>query len=68
MQGNPGSLLRIQEVRKRGVAMVRTNLHKVSIHIDTALVVLGWIAFCFAVAVKDPMTKLILQTIARVLP
>lgn len=48
--------------------MVRTNLHKVSIHIDTALVVLGWIAFCFAVAVKDPMTKLILQTIARVLP
>lgn len=33
----------------------------------TALVVLGWVAFFFGFLV-DPMTAVVLQTIARVLP
>ena len=68
MQGNPGGLSTVLRIRKGGVAMVKTMLHKVSGRMDTASVAVGWFAFLAAVAVTEPTTKIILQAIARVLP
>lgn len=38
------------------------------IGLETALVVLGWIAFIAGFFISDPLSNITLQTIARVLP
>jgi hypothetical protein len=48
--------------------MVKKVLSKASGYIDTALVVIGWTAFFIGIAVKNPLSKVCLLGLARVLP
>jgi hypothetical protein len=48
--------------------MVRIVLDKVSSRMNMVLVAFGWIAFCSAIVVENPMMKLVYQAIARVVP
>lgn len=48
--------------------MVKTVLSKTGGYIDTALVVIGWTAFFGGNAVRNPLLKVCLLGLARVLP
>jgi hypothetical protein len=48
--------------------MVKKVLSKIGCYIDTALVVIGWTTFFSGILAKNPLLKVCLLGLARVLP
>lgn len=53
---------------ERGVSMVKNVLSKAGIHMGTALATLGWLSFLVSFLINNPIWKIVLKAIARVLP
>jgi len=48
--------------------MVKNVLSKAGIHMGTALATLGWLSFLVSFLINNPIWKIVLKAIARVLP
>ena len=48
--------------------MVKAVLYKAGVHMDSALVTIGWLSFFVSFLINDQLLIVLLQTVVRVLP
>lgn len=67
-QGNLEGTACIHDRRKAVLLMVKMILNRIARSVPAILVLVGWLAFISGTWIENPITKIALLSLARVLP